>query len=207
MLLDVVNPPSLPVNPTNPSRLSFAAWGLAAGIAVGALIGLLRFRFSRTVVVAALIGALAGAAGSFAIPKVYRSTAVIRMNAPFDASKLPGRGVLKHLGERIQVKPIVGQVFTIQLDDSSPVMAQRTLQQAATALLAENFGERRYLDSSLVLELVDPAIFPTDPISPNRSVFAGWGLVGGIGAGLLLIASRRIFGGFRRPHSTPDGTS
>jgi hypothetical protein len=129
------------------------------------------------------------------------------MNTPFDAAKLPARGVLTHMRDRIQVKPIVGPVFTIQLDDSNPVMAQRTLHQAATALLAENLGDRRDLNSGLVLELVDPAIFPTDPISPNRSAFAGWGFLAGIGGGVLLIASRRIFGGSRYPRSTRDGTS
>ncbi|HEV8147279.1 MAG TPA: hypothetical protein VGP79_12895 [Bryobacteraceae bacterium] len=190
--LEVLNSPTLPSSPTTQNRLNLAAWGLAAGTAVGAMLGLLRFRFSRTVVVGALIGALAGTAGSFAIPKSYRSTAVIRMNEPFEVSKLPARGVLTHMRGRIQVRPIQAQVFTIQLDDSSPVKAQHTLQQAAAALLAENLGDRRYLNSNLVLELIDPAVYPTDAISPNRLAFAGWGLIAGIGVGT-------IFALFRRP--------
>ncbi len=184
-----------------------ASWRNLINVLLGAFkMQLTNWNFVKIVMATAVFGALAGAAGSFAIPKVYRSTAVIRMNAPFDATKLPARGVLTHMPDRIQVKPIQAQAFTIQLDDRDPQIATHTLQEVTAALLAENVGQRRYLGSSLLLEVVDPAIVPTGPISPNRLAIAGWGLVAGIGTGVLLIAFRRSAGEFPRPRSTPDET-
>lgn len=203
--IDLREPASLSRNPVSPNRLNLAATGLGAGTAIGALLGLLTFHFGRIVTAAALIGALAGAAASFAIPKTYRSTALVRILAPDDQVKsaienvMAGNSPATAKTFRLQaVQGVQPPTFMIQFDDHDPVAAQRELGE-----VIDRFGRA----APQTLRVIEPAVFPSDAVSPNRSAFAGWGLLAGIGTGVLLIIFRRNAGGSRRLHSTPDGTS
>jgi uncharacterized protein involved in exopolysaccharide biosynthesis len=151
-------------------------WNVVAG---AVKMQIASWNFAKIVTASALLGALAAFVGSFAIPKVYRSTVVIQMNAP--PLRLPAQVVAR---ERLKVMLINGQVFAIQFDDSDPEIAARTLRQVTAAL-------RRYFGSARLLEVLDPPSIRRLPVRPDRLSFAGWGLAAGLLAGVLIAFVRR----------------
>lgn len=102
----------------------------------------------------------------------------------------------------IQIRRIHGgqmaNVFQVLFKSADPVSAQAVTSRLAERMIDLNLARTESLPKSAVpdrtpaiLQVLDPANVPESPVSPNRPVIAGLGLIGGLVLGAVLMGVRR----------------
>jgi hypothetical protein len=182
--------------------------GILTGLVVWAFSA--RARLARVATAFGLIGGLVGAAAAFALPHRYASFATIEVRAgeepidnfdmrkrieesmsraflagliakqrlyPRQSESKPLEEVIEILRHDIQVEHSGPGVFTIGFVYGDPGAAQRTTAALVSRVMVPPIGQA---PTDATLEVVDPASFPVNPVSPNHSVVTGIGLVVGL---------------------------
>jgi hypothetical protein len=191
----LLDPASLPMNPTSPKRPVIIGVGLVAGLLAGLLFAL--FRRLRALKLAATLGA-AGAvllgAASYLEPEQYSSTAVLAYSAE-DRAKIPQfidtvtssanlHGIAlryklypneprpeHELSDHLHIRDIQNsRTILIQFEYPDQHAVQNVTWDVVKLLVKENWN----------FEIVDRASLPQKPYFPDRSMAAGAGLVLGL---------------------------
>jgi hypothetical protein len=210
IVLEVLDPASLPSTPVSPNRLTVMAVASGAGAALGLLIAFLRRRppgqawaMLRFAGVSGAAGVTIAAAVAFAIPSRYISTAVLRVRprASVPAASLQEQiqDVLVHRmvegirREDVRIQPIAATAlggpnaaFSISVESSDPAQAH-----AAVQLFVDRFLEGPANVHPSRLEVLDAASTPEFPAFPVRSTIVAAGLLAGLLLGPVVLLLRR----------------
>jgi len=197
---------NLPVHPEDAQRLQITALGLAGGVLAGALVALfMKLKVWRLAMAMGIAGALA----TFIIPQQYTSTALVGYDGTDEWSgmrelisaatrdpslygivlesgvydNLPGAStkLLEHLRITPTLEPDAKAVV-ISFVDSRPLMAQKVAQLVASMLVQNSLMR----NSSIKVELLDPASLPVDPSFPDRPIAAVVGLFLGLACAIAM---------------------
>jgi uncharacterized protein involved in exopolysaccharide biosynthesis len=213
----ILDAASLPQSPVSPNRWMIAAVGLAVGLALGAIIALLRIsKTARILAVAGPAGALVAFAISFVIPSRYVSTAVLKIDPGNQAAsdRLPvlARDVLT----RASLVQLTND-FGLYQHEKAPVEAlQKNIEitpirdlpgRTAAFAIRFEYGDphkaqrvahwlaNRFIDGSVSagnpLQVLDAASFPQRPSFPNRPSISLTGTIAGFCMGGILAFTRR----------------
>ena len=202
IVIEVLDPASLPELASFPNRYTIAALGFAAGLPLGILIAWFRrrppgqaFATLRFAAATGAAGALVATAIGFAIPSRYVSTAVLR--APPQSGDHVQRLMIEvlsrqNLGDelrrnvRVQTLDVGprGQTrtFSISYESTDPEKAHNTVQSLVTRFVERNATFSPPGTDPAILEVLDAASLPEVPSFPPRGLIALSGLL----AGLLL---------------------
>ncbi|MGO9257218.1 MAG: hypothetical protein ACLQU1_13075 [Bryobacteraceae bacterium] len=181
--LTVLDPASLPEQPSEPNRSAWILAGLVIGLAAGIILaGVRRW---PAVALCGIAGMLLAGVISFAIPDTWMSSAVVRVTPPESAA--PVVGYIRQNGGGTEVRELQGHsgAFRIRSSDHDRFKAQAAVQQVVARLIEDNLTHRVTGSGVKQVELLDPASLPQLPIQPNRLAIALLGLMVGLALGLL----------------------
>ena len=173
--LEVLDPASLPQQPSYPNRTSFLIAGLGIGLAAGAIVTAAR-RW-RIVAATGLAGALLAAAIYLVLPKTWVSSAVVHV-MPAEAAAPIAAG-LRRAGGEVEAGAIQGMPGVIYLKSSNrnPRLAQDAVRQSLTRMTQDHPLQ------IVAIDVLDPASLPDQPQRPNRARIVFAGLAAGLLAG------------------------
>lgn len=215
--LDLLDPASLPRNPTAPNRWQITLLGLLVGLLAGILIaGIRRWPW---IAGSGLIGLIVGYTAYFAIPKTYVSHAVLLANTPQQVLDLTKRALsdefLKNIIEseslypRARTSQSMNEIIRnmrsrdIRLDLIQPhaiaisyryterYKAQHVVLDIENALFRAANQDDASVAPNRPLEFLDRASMPEEPNSPRPPKIAGAGMGLGLLCGLLAKWFRR----------------
>lgn len=216
--VQVLDEPSLPIDPSSPNRRVITLIGLAIGLAVGVLaVGVRRWPIVAASGAAAAAAALAIA---FAIPDQFVSSAVLKLDPPTpglvaavlddavlqrivekDSMQLyrkervtqPIAEVVRRMRERDLVVRETPQGISIAFRYVDRYKAQAAVREFVTTLVEMNVVEaRKGAPRAQTLEVIAPANLPQAPASPNRLAILIAGLTAGLATGIVVTRKRRL---------------
>jgi hypothetical protein len=200
--LQVLDPASTPVNAIGPNRMLISLIGLAIGVGLGLLIAGIR-RWPR-VAMMGVAGAVLAAALSFAIPNRYVSEGVLRTRDADLAQQIVGRvlgnhdtvmEVIRTAGEGATLKDLSltasSRDLRVRVVSKDRFAAQRAAQKVIASLIDASGSHQGETESERRIDVIDPPTMPVLPVSPNRLVIAGLGVIVGFMAGTAMLVIRR----------------
>jgi len=216
--VEVLDPPTLPRNPSWPNRFAYTAVGVLVGVGFGLV--LLGARRWPVVVTAGIAAGLIAGAASYLIPGRFISTAVLRIDpaSPYlpsavltdqrligliqkpslnlyskDRAKMPIADVVAEMRHDLQITAINADSFAVRFQYNDRYKAQGVVREVVTALTEANVMVARQSGARARqnLEVISPAVLPEQPSWPNRLNIAAMGLAGGLLLGALLTVFRR----------------
>jgi hypothetical protein len=214
IVIDILEPASLPEAPVFPTRIAFVASGLIGGALLGLTIALAQYpsasRYLKYTLVAGAAGATIALLVSFGIPNRYVSSAVLSLGTPAGTSEaaaerlqqiiLDVSGVIEGTGgpvvrqrregnlrfESLELSP-GGRTTAFRIACETP---DRQKAWACTEELVRQFIDVPAPNRS-GLEVLDAPTLPQWPSTPNRLNIAAVGLFVGLALGLLASTLRR----------------
>jgi polysaccharide biosynthesis transport protein len=196
-------------------------WRTSANVLKGALAMQMKtWTFGRILLVAGLTGVLGAAGVLLAIPRQYASTAVLRVRPansnetgdvlidlvrqalstrslaaiidseglyPRERARMQADAVIERMKRSVEIAPAAPSAFLIQFTYEDPYKAQRVVND-----LASRFMDSNAQGGALTLGVLDEASLPKSPVSPNRTVIMGSGVLGGMALGLILALALRV---------------
>jgi hypothetical protein len=149
-------------------------------------------------------GAVLAAALSFAIPNRYVSEGVLRTRDADLAQQIVGRvlgnhdtvmEVIRTAGEGATLKDLSltasSRDLRVRVVSKDRFAAQRAAQKVIASLIDASGSHQGETESERRIDVIDPPTMPVLPVSPNRLVIAGLGVIVGFMAGTAMLVIRR----------------
>ena len=215
--VEVLDPASLPDRPVGPRRSRILVMGSLAGLIAGiAIFGIGRW---PKVALVGLAGAIVALIVAFAIPDRYLSNAVIRLPNEQMAHDLTSRtmsdsaflqsiaqdrklyddpaAAIDRLKRDLQIRILnaPGAAVLISFSYAGPRsnhdLSRRNTQGVVRDIVARWVELAHAGPVKTEVEVLDPASYPENAVSPNRAVLAGTGLLAGVLLGIAWKFARR----------------
>jgi hypothetical protein len=207
IVIEILEPASVPESPVHPNRIAFAAFGLVGGALLGLAVALAQYPPARRYVKYTMAAGAAGAAVallvSFGIPNRYVSSAVLRLGAPAAAREAAAERLQQTMlavsSKALAVRRMHEQNLRFESLEVSTggrttafrIACETQDRQKAWACVQEMVAQ--FVDSPVPsgLDVIDAPTLPEWPSAPHRLNIGAVGLFVGLGLGLVASILRR----------------